>query len=289
MGFNIKIQMDLSTFSGFKKHLLWVLNITILVITMFSILIIYFTTKKIQQMIDGVVSHLTNSSRIAQKTGIREIDFLVEKYDELVKNLNEQLKLKEEFTLILKHNIEERDKLQQKLEKLALTDELTGVYNRRATISFLSDYLKDLTSKLSVCYFDVDHLKLVNDRLGHLCGDKLLSHVVDIVKEHVRRSDLVARFGGDEFLIIFPHTSKEQAQSVLDRIVQNLQREKPECLKNFDISISYGLVEIDPDKPADVDQIIKLADERMYNQKKEKQGQSPHSNFESRERFDQSP
>ncbi|MFN4190856.1 MAG: GGDEF domain-containing protein, partial [Pseudothermotoga sp.] len=115
--------------------------------------------------------------------------------------------------------------------------------------------------------------------LGHLCGDDLLKHVTNVVKEQMRRSDLLARFGGDEFLIIFPHTSQEQAQFVMDRIIQNLQRSKPECLKNLEVSISYGLAEVIPDKSVDVDQIIKLVDEKMYQHKKEKQGMTPPLRF----------
>lgn len=275
LGFDIKIHLDLSTLSGFKRQSLWILNLTILVMAIVSVLIIYFATKRLQKLINRVVDYVIGSSQNAQKTGVREIDLLVEKYDKLVKELNEQLKLKDEFARILTQNIEERDKLQQKLERLALMDELTGVYNRRAAISFLTDYLKNTTSKLSVCYFDVDHLKMINDTLGHTCGDELLKHVVSVVKEHVRRADLVARFGGDEFLIIFPHTSQEQAQFVMDRIVQNLQKAKPECIKSFDVSISYGLTEVNPNEPTDVDQIIKLVDEKMYDQKREKQGHNP--------------
>ncbi len=272
MGFDIKIHLDLSVLSGFKRQSLWILNTTIFVIAAVSLLIIYLGTKKINYLIDEVVDHITGSSHSSKKTGVREIDLLIDKYDELVKELNEELRLKDEFNRILSQSIEERDELQRKLEKLALIDELTGVYNRRAVIGFLSDYLKNTVSKLSLCYFDVDHLKMVNDNLGHLCGDYLLKHVTNVVKEHLRRTDLVARFGGDEFLIIFPHTSQEQAQFVMDRIIQNLQRSKPECLKNLEVSISYGLIEINPGEKADIDQIIKLVDEKMYRHKKEKQG-----------------
>lgn len=279
IGFDIKIDLDLSILSGFKTQSLWILNFTILVIVIVSVVIIYLGTKKINYLIDEVVNHISGSSHSSRRTGVREIDLLIDKYDELVKELNEQLRLKDEFARILSQNIEERDRLQQELEKLVMIDELTGVYNRRAAISFLSDYLKNTVSKLSVCYFDVDHLKMVNDNLGHLCGDELLKHVTNVVKEHLRRTDFVARFGGDEFLIIFPQTSKEQAQFVMDRIIQNLQRSRPECLKNLEVSISYGLIEVNPGENTDVDQIIMVVDEKMYQHKKRKAGDNPPLKF----------
>ena len=103
------------------------------------------------------------------------------------------------------------------LQTLALTDELTGIANRRALFR-AADTMLSSGKTLSVALFDLDRFKQINDTYGHLMGDRILADVAACLKAHTRVDDLIARYGGDEFVLLLPDTSMGEARMIVDRI-----------------------------------------------------------------------
>ncbi|QZY54054.1 sensor domain-containing diguanylate cyclase [Crassaminicella profunda] len=151
-------------------------------------------------------------------------------------------------------------------------DAMTNVLNRRAGMAFLSDRIhqaiKD-TSKVSVCFIDINGLKEVNDILGHEAGDELILTAVNVIKSCIRELDFVIRLGGDEFLIVFHNAPAEQAEKVWERINNEYQRINKNENRKYLISISHGIAEVEGNDIQYIDKIINLADERMYIEKRE--------------------
>ena len=105
----------------------------------------------------------------------------------------------------------------EQLHALALTDELTGIGNRRAIFQ-AGEAILNSERQLSVALFDLDRFKYVNDTYGHLAGDKILSDVAAMFKSHTRYGDLIGRYGGDEFVLLLPDTGAEEARLIAERI-----------------------------------------------------------------------
>jgi len=151
----------------------------------------------------------------------------------------------------------------KRLEELSITDDLTGIYNRRHFYEKLSQEIARADRHkrpLSLLMFDVDHFKSYNDTHGHLAGNRILERVGRIVSEEIREVDWAFRYGGDEFTVILPETSKENAVVVAERIRKAFEKCK------FDkTTLSIGIAQYD--LKSDLDTLIKHADEAMYKAK----------------------
>jgi diguanylate cyclase (GGDEF)-like protein len=142
--------------------------------------------------------------------------------------------------------------------ELAATDELTGARARKIGLDELAreiERARRTGSKLTLAFIDVDHLKEVNDTLGHAAGDELLVNVVETVKTHLRPYDVVVRYGGDEFLCAMPNLSKVGAKRRLNKMTALL------AAANNGHSITFGLAECEPDDG--VPEIVGRADEDL--------------------------
>ncbi len=154
------------------------------------------------------------------------------------------------------------------LREEALTDALTRLPNRRAIDKTLRQEWRRAQRYhhlFSVVMLDVNHFKTINDRFGHPTGDWVLQAVADLIRKHVRETDFVGRYGGDEFMIIFPETSGSQARQAMEKI-QNLLQEK--CCPSLSIraGIAYGIATY-PHDAQDPQSLIRLADKRLYTYK----------------------
>lgn len=112
-----------------------------------------------------------------------------------------------------------------KLQSLALTDELTGIANRRAMLQAAEEILAS-GRVLSVVLFDLDHFKQINDTHGHLVGDQVLVDVAACLKENTRVGDVIARYGGDEFVLLLPDTDEESARMIAERVLRSVRGRK---------------------------------------------------------------
>lgn len=156
--------------------------------------------------------------------------------------------------------------------KMVIMDGLTSVYNRR----FLNDRLPaDISAsilnkgQLSVIFLDIDNMKAINDTFGHAVGDRIIQRSAKIIQTCIRQdSDWVARYGGDEFFVCLNRTGDKEA----GRIAKRIRDEFENCVfpvkdKNVTISVSQGIVTM-PEQGCTADEIIKLSDRKMYEEKK---------------------
>ena len=111
----------------------------------------------------------------------------------------------------------------EELQNLALTDELTGIANRRALFREGQQVLA-AGRKLSVVLFDLDLFKQVNDTYGHVAGDRILADVAATLKEHTRYGDIIARYGGDEFVMLLPDTEMDEARQIAERLMTRIHQ-----------------------------------------------------------------
>ncbi len=176
-----------------------------------------------------------------------------------------QIEVATQFNVITKELEREREKFRE----LAMEDALTGVYTRHFFNEWIQNYYEIIRRKneyASIVMIDVDHFKKINDNYGHLVGDKVLRAVGNVLKSSTRRMDLVVRYGGDEFLMVFPQTTQKRVDEILKRIQSKLSSLKKEF--GFEISLSYGIAYISPEK--DYKQALQSADEKMYEMKNSK-------------------
>lgn len=154
----------------------------------------------------------------------------------------------------------------QALERLATTDPLTGIFNRRyfeavaaAEISRSQRY----GTPLSLAIFDIDHFKSVNDRFGHHEGDQVLIRITHLARTHLRTSDTLARWGGEEFIILLPHRDAGQAAKVADSLRSLIARYAFDTVGN--LSCSFGVAQLSLDETFDA--WVDRADRALYGAK----------------------
>jgi diguanylate cyclase (GGDEF)-like protein len=164
-----------------------------------------------------------------------------------------------------------RIRLQEELAHLALHDQLTGLANRLLLREHLEQSLataKRNAGPLSLMFVDLDGFKAVNDQLGHVTGDAVLREVADRIRHVVRDSDVVGRYGGDEFVVICSETDATAAEVIADRIRQAVRAPLDEA-PGYPITASIGIaVHEHGSHDASTDQLIDIADSAMYASKK---------------------
>lgn len=170
-------------------------------------------------------------------------------------------------------DITERKKLEEELERLAHYDVLTGSCSRGYGLSLLEQQIKTANRKktpILLLYLDVDDFKYINDTFGHKEGDEVLKEVVQFFKSTLREVDIICRIGGDEFLLIFPDSSLDDALLIKERINKRLKELNENLNKPYKIGFSIGLSVYDPANPLSMDELIRIADGKMYEEKKSK-------------------
>lgn len=193
-------------------------------------------------------------------------DYLTKPFDdeELVARVKVHLKIK-----ALQDELREKN---LRLEELSNTDGLTKVVNRRHLMELLDlefTRARRYNSTLSFVMVDVDHFKTINDKHGHQTGDEALTAVAGVLRQDLRRNDVVGRYGGEEFSLLLPETVGEGAKVVAERYRKRIEEydlvTKAGTLK---LSASFGVAELAPDMP-DIDALVRRADAAMYQAKHE--------------------
>ncbi len=157
--------------------------------------------------------------------------------------------------------------INKELEKISFTDSLTGLINKAKLYDEINMWMRFSSrykTPLSLILFDIDDFKLINDKCGHLVGDEVIVKVIATVHKMIRETDTLARWGGDEFTIIMPHTNRLQAVEITERIRKFISDE--ELIPGLKISCSFGVASFTR-KVTDVDQFIRAADRALYKAK----------------------
>ena len=165
----------------------------------------------------------------------------------------------------------ERSTLYQKMAELSVTDDLTKLFNTRYLNRTLEIELTRATrhhTSLSLIFMDVDHFKLINDNYGHLVGSKLLVEMGQLLLKSLRTVDIVARYGGDEFVMVLPQTAPKHALQIAERIRRSIEHNV--FLKkdgySFKVTASFGVASYS-ERAKSQEELLKLADEAMYRVK----------------------
>lgn len=170
------------------------------------------------------------------------------------------------------HDITDRKRLEQMWRMLSLVDELTGLYNRRGFMTLAEQELKTaqrLKRGIFLLFCDLDGLKEINDTLGHQVGDMALKDVSQVLKKTFREPDIIARIGGDEFIVLaIEGDEKATPQALKDRLIKNLQEVNKKGNKPYKLSLSIGIVRWDSEKKESIENLISRADREMYLNKK---------------------
>lgn len=168
----------------------------------------------------------------------------------------------------------EHAKMHERVRDISLHDELTGLYNRRGFFTLAEHLLKTAKRQqagLFMLYCDLDGLKGINDALGHQKGDWVLIDTANILKETFRGSDIIARIGGDEFVVMPIETTGDNLEVVINRLQKAVEMDNTKSKREYKLSISTGTAYFDPLSPCTIDELLSQADKSMYKQKKSKQ------------------
>lgn len=165
-------------------------------------------------------------------------------------------------------DVTDRRHYEEQLTFLSLHDYLTGLYNRAYFENELSRLSSSREYPVSIISIDLDGMKLINDTLGHAMGDELLKSCAKVLGQSLRQSDILARVGGDEFVIILPRTTMDDGQEIVQRMNINVDLYNRNN-REFPLSISVGIATAESED-RNLEQVYVEADERMYREKLQK-------------------
>lgn len=167
-------------------------------------------------------------------------------------------------------DITKQKQMEEQLRELSLTDELTGLTNRRGFM-LLAKHQIELSNrdmnKLVLIFADIDDMKSINDTFGHSKGDQALIDTAAILRNSFRASDIVARFGGDEFAIVSVEEEDMVERLIKDRLRENLLAHNLESERPYRLSLCFGITIYDPGNPCTLEELLERGDRLMYEQK----------------------
>ena len=155
-----------------------------------------------------------------------------------------------------------KKELEQTLSEMVYKDDLTGVYNRRHCINNMQNMLERQESFV-ICFIDMDDLKQVNDKFGHNEGDQYIKNVAELLEASFRETDIVCRFGGDEFIVLLPQGKSLIAKDKLEKVRKKLLQNSDEYIQ----SVSFGVVDASGGTSMTMEELIQSADSKMYKEK----------------------
>jgi diguanylate cyclase (GGDEF)-like protein/PAS domain S-box-containing protein len=170
-------------------------------------------------------------------------------------------------------DITQNKRAEEELRAMSLRDELTGLLNRRGFLTLAEQQLRlvqRMKTRLILLFIDLDRMKWINDTQGHPEGDLALKNTGIILKKTFRESDLIARVGGDEFVVVTLNSFDESMETVLARLERNLSAFNAANQAPYPLSLSIGAVSSEEEEPCTIEALLIKADRRMYENKKAK-------------------
>lgn len=207
-----------------------------------------------------------------QRRLVRLSDRMQEERHEANRSLKEQAEALRTLNSALEAEIEERERLASELERLATTDELTGLYGRRHFMSLAERELARLRrtgAPLVVLMLDLDRFKRVNDTHGHAVGDLVLRELGAVLRDALRELDIAGRLGGEEFAVLLPDTTIDQGLEVAERLRAAMAQRRvavSETAVEIACTVSIGVASNRPNEPLDA--LLNRADQAMYAAKR---------------------
>lgn len=159
-------------------------------------------------------------------------------------------------------------KQQRSLYQIAMTDQLTSCHNRHSLSEYASKYIRDSSRyefELCIMILDLDHFKRINDEFGHAAGDMVLSEIGKLLMATCRQGDIVARIGGEEFLILLPHCTLRDAAHKAENLRSMIELATPESIP---VTASIGIAALNENHNDDFELLYKAADKAVYQSKK---------------------
>jgi diguanylate cyclase (GGDEF)-like protein/PAS domain S-box-containing protein len=170
-------------------------------------------------------------------------------------------------------DVTERKRMEEELKALSLNDGLTGLYNRRGFITLAEQQLKfayRMKRGIVLLFADLDGLKLINDNFGHREGDRALIDTAYLLKNTFRGSDITARIGGDEFVVLALDTNEAYCEVLISRLKKNISIHNTKEDRPYKLMLSVGTAHYDPENPCTIEQLLEYADKLMYEEKQRK-------------------
>ncbi len=170
-------------------------------------------------------------------------------------------------------DVTERKQMTATLQALSFTDELTGLYNRRGFMTLAEHQMRiaqRANKPILLLFIDMDNLKDINDEFGHAMGDQVLVWTTKILKKTFRGSDIIARIGGDEFVVLTLEIKKTKGERLYQRLHKSIEVFNQSAQLPFRISLSAGWSYYDPKHPENIKDLLKKADHLMYINKMRK-------------------
>lgn len=172
----------------------------------------------------------------------------------------------------------ERHRLRRQIHELSMMDELTGINNRQGFMLHAEQGMalsERLGTEANLFFLDANHMKWVNDNFGHQEGDILLMEISRILQEEFRRTDVIGRVGGDEFAVLALRESASDVKSIMTRLEECIERVNANRKSQYPISFSIGVASSTVEKLLPFDELMEIADQEMYKNKKTTRGKGP--------------
>ncbi len=234
---------------------------------------------EIQQVLRSVSEHHRGISESGQKLEEMAVSLQTQDIQRVLSRIMNEVRglknVNRKFIQKLEEQRTEIERLKDELRRVkeeASIDPLTGLRNRRSFERALSEFFRDFKKfgyPFSVIMFDLDDFKEINDTYGHLAGDKVLKEIGNILRNYLRAKDVPARTGGEEFTIILPGITREEALMVAERLRKVIANYAVEYEgKKISPTASFGVAEVTPDTESP-EELIRVADENLYRAKRQ--------------------
>lgn len=230
----------------------------------------YAQQEKYIESIEMYVNYSESNEVLAKKLGLKSLETSEAISD--LESLRHEAEQAKTNNLLLQEKVTELDKLQNEYYQLSIHDSLTGIPNRRYITEFLTTTFAAAIryqGGFGLALLDIDRFKLVNDNFSHQVGDTVLKQIAEILKNHVRQSDAVARFGGEEFILTFQEDSITDSVAFCERVRKSIEDYDWEIIaKDLKITASFGIASLVTVPSAKrFEDLISYADKKLYESK----------------------
>ena len=227
----------------------------------------YSTINEIKEAVIGKLNKIKDLVSLKKQQEIEKTTAAKESIERLNQRINAVEKKAQQMSVKAKE-----------FQKAAMRDGLTGLFTRGAFDAKIKETFEEFTAQkkeFSIIVFDVDKFKDINDKLGHIAGDKVLKKVSECLEESFRKDDFIARYGGDEFIIIIENITEEMAQQKIEVFNKNLKKRRFVSQKHGEINLSVSAGTAKVVENDTIESLIDRADKAMYEIKESRSGSSP--------------